>query len=160
MIPAVSSVGATSVQPVGPGNAARSSLSLNASSTGEPGASNVRLATSVAVTAPEQTAVAPRLRDQETTERTERSTPPTDAPTGPPPAFDESPLERQARVVFDPPDMIVAQQDEPEQSGQGFGPESEQPDPPPAPRDRAEIGFAEARSLSNRADNGTVNIAM
>jgi hypothetical protein len=70
---------------------------------GKAAASDIRPETASAVRAPDQLTVAPRLRDQETAERSERELTDKKAPTGPPPAFEESPLERQARVALDPP---------------------------------------------------------
>lgn len=75
------------------------------SSAGVTSPANSQPLTSDAVDPSRQAAVAPRLRDQETAERSGRQeTPTTDAPTGPPPAFEETPLQRASRVIFDPPE--------------------------------------------------------
>lgn len=134
-------------------------------SAGETAAANVRAESARAVQAPDQGAVAPRLREQETVERTRREQPAKDTPTGPPPAFEESPLERQARVALDPPadDSAPAPvsrgPDRPlpvEGSGSNDGDalataasEAEGDiDPPPTPTARAEAGFAETRTIA------------
>jgi len=75
------------------------------SSSGEVSAANLRTETARAVDAPGQSAVAPRLRDQETTERSNRLSAKNDRPTGPRPTFDESLLERRSRTAFDPPEI-------------------------------------------------------
>ena len=142
------------------------------SSAGESAASNVKAETAKAVAAPEQTAVAPRLRDQETAEQTNRAPIKGDAPAGPPPAFEESPLERQARVAFDPPDVSTEEQtaslpdteapteneaSAPVTQFDDAGPE--QADPPPTPTERAEASFAETRTLSEGREPSSVNVA-
>lgn len=125
-------------------------------SAGEVGA-RIRAETTLAIDAPEQTAVAPRLRDQETAERTARQRMARDAPTGPPPAFDESLLERQIRTAFEPPE-----QDPSPTAELATKPPADLPDPtskpvsdpagqatdfPEARTERAQAGFAESRAL-------------
>jgi len=63
--------------------------------------------TSSAIDPSRQATVAPRLREQETSERTERESPASDSPTGPPPSFEETPLQRASRVIFDPPEAYL-----------------------------------------------------
>lgn len=177
MIPAVSPAGAATGQPVPPNSTTRASEpqapEAARASVGEASASNVKLATASAVTAPDQAAVAPRLRDQETAERTERSAPGKDAPTGPPPSFKESPLERQARVAFDPPELPVepafdlnaevssadrdVTEDVPQES-EALD-EGAEIDPPPTPSERAEASFAETRTISEPREPATVDVA-
>lgn len=155
----------TSIRPQAP-EAARSSA-------GEPAAANVKAETTKAVAAPDQTAVAPRLRDQENLERTERPAQLVDAPTGPPPAFEESPLERQARVAFEPPeipsDAPEAKEPTPEassESDESSKPmalekleEAPQQEPPPTRTERAEASFAETKSLSETREPATLDLA-
>ena len=128
-------------------------------SSGESAAANIKAETTKAVQAPEQSSVAPRLRDQETAERTDRAAPAKDEPTGPPPAFEESPLERQARVALDPPEEPAPA---PEQAARAEAPEVaadeaapvkaetvEAPaDPPPTPSEKAEASFSETKDLA------------
>lgn len=141
-------------------------------SSGESAAANIRAETTKAVQAPEQTSVAPRLRDQETAERTERSEPVKDAHTGPPPSFEESPLERQARVAFDPPEPPSATDKPAEEPVRGETAENrdrpaeakadsaEPPaDPPPTRTERAEASFSETRELSRPKEPATVDVA-
>lgn len=126
------------------------------SSAGETTSTNGTLSAAKAVTAPEQSAAAPRLRDQETAEQSERDA---DAPAGPPPAFEESYLERQARVAFDPPDptdaVTTERVDEPDADAVDQAatdlPDTQAPtpEPPPTPTERAEVGFAETRTLAS-----------
>lgn len=140
------------------------------SSAGEASSSQVALLSPKAVTAPEQTAVAPRLRDQETAERTDRAQS-TDTPTGPPPTFEESPLERQARVALAPPELTFASVEEapevpvatdsapqPDQTELAVS-EAPPQDPPPTPSERAEASFAETRTMSKAKEPATVDIA-
>lgn len=125
-------------------------------SAGETGAV-IRAETTLAIDAPEQTAVAPRLRDQETAERTARQRLARDAPTGPPPAFDENLLERQVRTAFEPPKQVA-----PPTVGPATTSLDELPAPaskpapvpddttndfPEARTERAQAGFAESRAL-------------
>lgn len=177
MIPAVSPAGAATGQPVAnlSANKAVQAAAPEAAraSAGETAASNVKLATSSAVTAPDQSAVAPRLRDQETSERSERALPGKDAPTGPPPSFEESPLERQARVAFDPPEQpvepafdlrpdveVVEKQTSSNDEGTLEVVTAEAPaDPPPTPSERAEASFAETRTLSEPKEAAQVDVA-
>ena len=169
MLPAASNVGfaVKTAQPVALQSAERTSNppapETSRASAGEAAASNVQLETSRAVTAPEQSAVAPRLRDQENAERSERLHATTDEPTGPPPAFEESPLERQARVAFDPPKPTA----EPPNTGATDAPHPQEAvgieqaeasnDPPPTPAERAEASFAEIRTLATVKELATVD---
>ena len=130
-------------------------------SVGETAAGNLKAETALAVDAPEQTAVAPRLRDQETAEQSDRQSPDNDAPTGPPPAFEESPLERQARVALDPPESLVeglpvnvdddaSAPDTERRDAAAPDTKQETANPPPTPRERAEVSFAETRTISDQ----------
>lgn len=155
----------TSIRPQAP-EAARSSA-------GETAASNVKAETTKAVTAPDQTAVAPRLRDQENLERTERTVQLVDAPAGPPPAFEESPLERQARVAFEPPEVpsdaseakeapsdASSETDEtPKAAALEKIEEAPQQEPPPTRTERAEASFAETKTLSETREPATLDLA-
>ena len=77
------------------------------SSAGTKSPANAQPLTNAAVDPSRQTTVAPRLRDQETAERSAREVPASDAPTGPPPSFEETPLQRASRVIFDPPEAYL-----------------------------------------------------
>lgn len=84
--------------------------------------------TANAVEAARRAAEAQRLRDGETRETTER--PPSDSdPTGPPPTFDETPLQRQARTAFDLPEAVPAtvpgNEPDPEDAGKTSQPETD-----------------------------------
>ncbi len=138
-------------------------------SSGESAAANIKAETAQAVQAPEQSSVAPRLRDQETAEQSERAKPVKDEHTGPPPSFEESPLERQARVAFDPPDkpdeadVQPAKEDQvaekPDESEPVKAESSEPPaDPPPTRTEKAEASFSETRTLAETRDSGTVDV--
>ena len=135
-------------------------------SAGEAAASNVRTDTPNPIKAAEQTAVAPRLRDQETAENTDRA-PAKDAPTGPPPAFEESPLERQARVALDPPEADATPEENaatPEDTGpdrrEAVRADAEpERSPPPTPTERAEDGFAETQALADSKAPAKVDVA-
>lgn len=139
-------------------------------SVGETAAGNVKAETARAIDAPEQSAVAPRLRDQETAEQSQRQPPDKDTPTGPPPAFEESPLERQARVALDPPEA-KAERDAPPAEDATRMPETsrtagrEPADtagdiaPPPTPRERAEVSFAETRTLSEPREAASFDVS-
>lgn len=170
MFPAASPAGVVvkSAQPVTSQAALRNIMpqapETTRASAGETAAANVRAESAQAIEASDQTAVAPRLRDQETAERTCREQPARDTPTGPPPAFEESPLERQARVALDlpaddtPPPPVAR---EPEQARPADGtrsdvrtsepekePAEDRIDPPPSPTERAEASFAETRTMA------------
>lgn len=120
-------------------------------SIGESAAGNLRAETARAIDAPEQAAVLPRLRDQETSEQSARLPRDADKPTGPPPAFDESPLERQARVALEPedvrPDPGAPPEETPPQTRRREA--AELAPPPPGPRERAEVSFAETRAIAS-----------
>lgn len=164
MIPSVSSstLAPKSAAPPAPATTANKTAQpeMARSSVGEAAPRNIRAETTQAVDATEQTTLMPRLRDQETAERTNRTPPDTRAPAGPPPAFEESPLERQARVAFDPPEPEV---DRPAPKELADGPDlpeagerslsraepDELPDPPPTPSERAETSFAETRAIAD-----------
>ena len=139
-------------------------------SAGESAAANIKAETSVAIQAAEQSSVAPRLRDQETAERTERSVPAKDDPTGPPPTFEESPLERQARVAFDPPEPtqkadvpVEVETVDPALEGPGTE-EGDEPveaapqDPPPTRTEKAEASFTETRTIAVSKEPATVDV--
>lgn len=178
MLPAASNVGLAikTAQPAVLQSAERTSNppapETSRASAGEAAASNAPLETARAVTAPEQSAVAPRLREQENAERSERLKPSKDEPTGPPPAFEESPLERQARVAFDPPDPaeeqnrqstpVTAAGDKAAEPGIGDADDTVQAeaanDPPPTPSERAEASFAETRTLATPREPASVNL--
>ena len=134
---------------------------------GEGAAYNVRPETASVVRAPDQLTAAPRLRDQETAERSERELADKKAPTGPPPAFEESPLERQARVALDPPDVApeveveVSSVDELDEVPGGDAAESDtgQIDAPPTPRERAEVSFSETRAIAEPVETSSVDVS-
>lgn len=181
MIPAATSSGiaSTSAQ-LQAGQASQRAFASETAETsrasmGETGAAKVTPVTSNAVSAPEQTATAPRLRDQETAEQTDRSALPKDTPVGPPPTFDESLLERQARVALDPPDLPAGASSEapeypsgpqslPEPEGTDevvtiTRPPEDAPEPPPTPTERAEASFAETRTLAAPKDPATIDVS-
>ncbi len=95
-------------------------------------AANVRAETTQAVDPSRQASVAPRLRDQETLERTPRLGPSGDGPTGPPPAFQETPLQRAARTVFDPPEANFDVAAELEEELTSVEPDAEKPSDTPS----------------------------
>lgn len=172
MFPAASAV-TTAVKPVQPADqlsALRSSQQQAAetarSSAGEASAANLRTETAQAVKAAEQSAVAARLRDQEKAEQTDRGLPVEDSPTGPPPAFEESPLERQARLAFQPVGSPPAPAAFSAETTRNAPPDPAAPgrteagDPPPTPRDRAEASFAETRTLAAPEAPATVDIGL
>ena len=134
------------------------------SSGGEASAANLRSETARAVDAAGQSAVAPRLRDQETTERSNRLRARQDAPTGPPPAFEESLLERRWRTAFDPPDIrklatSSAQTDQaPANVEVAVLPVKGESDTAPVPSELAKAGFAETRAISDDALPATLNV--
>ena len=139
-------------------------------SSGESAAANIKAETPQALQAPEQSSVAPRLRDQETAERTDRSDPAIDRPTGPPPTFEETPLERQARVALDPPVETLDNgpttpvpqpvADDPVSNAEADPAplREDQPDPPPTPTEKAEASFSETRTLTDTKEPATVDI--
>lgn len=134
-------------------------------SAGEKAAGNLRAETARAVEAAEQVAVSPRLRDQENAERTDRSLQNTDVPTGPPPAFRESLLERQARTAFEPPDAEAPMpEQDPEKDSATVDdtaaalPRSDFEQTPPGQTERAETRFAETRALVIRRDSGQLDV--
>ena len=100
---------------------------------------------------------------------------------GPAPTFEESLLERQARVALDPPEISAAPA-EPDETAQDGAPnsdtqtESTQPDtgetaltvvteplpfedPPPTPAEQAEASFAETRTLASDPQPATIDVA-
>lgn len=177
MIPSVSTAGNATALPLTSNSATRSDQTqaeTTRASVGETAASKVRLATANAVTAPDQTAVAPRLRDQETAERTERAAPEKDAPTGPPPTFEESPLERQARVAFDPPEpkvepaydlapAVAAPETVPGieiENAPKIAQAEAPPDPPPTKSERAEASFAETKTMASPREPARVDVGL
>lgn len=135
-------------------------------SAGETAAANVRAETTLAIEAPEQVTVAPRLRDQETAERTDRGSIDKERPTGPPPAFKESLLERQARKALDSFEIAdissqAVPKDDPEVSLPGVArPGSEgEAKPKSDPRSMASAAFAETRSFSAGRETASVDVA-
>ena len=176
MLPAASSAGVVvkPSQPVTAQTATRTTQpqapETARASAGEAAAANVRTETPGAIQAAEQSAVSPRLRDQETAERTERKTPSNDAPTGPEPTFEESPLERQARVALDPAEVRAPPEEAPQQTPDiaDTPDDIERPipeaadapgDPPPTPSERAEVSFAETREISEHKEPVSVDLA-
>jgi len=139
-------------------------------SSGESAAANIKAETTQAVQAPEQSSVAPRLRDQETTERTDRTYEAVEKPTGPPPTFEETPLERQARVALDLPTEplndgratpVTSKSDDelaPTSDVEASSVPEDQPDPPPTPTEKAEASFSETRTLTDAKEPATVDI--
>ena len=121
-----------------------------------------------AIDAPNQAVVAQRLRDQETKQRADSVI---EEFAGPEPTFEESPLERQARVALDPSELALpaAETDEDATPVQTDDPVNEptEPvaqdpvviDPPPTPSERAEASFAETRSLADTIEPATVDVA-
>ena len=138
-------------------------------SAGEAAAANARTETVDAVKATEQSRVVARLRDDETAERTERTK--LERPAGPPPSFEESPLERQARVALEPQDPTVDEAAPAKAQAAPSAPpenveadiEDAQPvreiDPPPSPSDRAEASFAETIETNTPRDPPQVDVA-
>ena len=137
---------------------------------GEAAASNVRPETALAVRAPDQFTASPRLRDQETAERSERELTDKKTPTGPPPAFKESPLERQARVALDPPDVAPEPEDEVEASpidetdsaqsaDTAVSCDAGDIDQPPTPRERAEVSFSETKAIAEPVETASINVS-
>ncbi|MEQ9054855.1 MAG: hypothetical protein RLO38_09170 [Roseovarius confluentis] len=137
------------------------------SSTGEASAANLRSETTKAIDAPTQSAVTPRLRDQEMAEHSDRLLQGADDPTGPPPAFDESPLKRQARVALKPPAIEIAIDPENDLSGNVDNialagepdEDTEDPVPPPTPRERAEVSFSETRSIAQPPEPPSLDVS-
>jgi hypothetical protein len=165
MIPTVTSPGAA--PPPAPTQSAQQKTALPQadtarSSAGESTAANIRAETARAVDAPEQTAVAPRLREQESKERPESVF---DDLVGPEPTFEENVLERQARVALDPPEAATPEAEAPEPVEAPEQAEIEEVDPPvfedspPTPTERAEKSFAETRSLADSPEPATVDVA-
>ena len=140
------------------------------SNIGETAAGNLRADTARAIDAPKQTAAAPRIRDQETADRSNRRPGAREAPAGPPPAFKESPLERQARVALDPPEIVAETQQATLEPWPGTDPETSlaiaedpeahgQIDPPLTPRLRAEASFAEAQSIAEQRNDTSLDLS-
>lgn len=129
---------------------------------GEAGAAKLRPETARAVDPARQTAVAPRLRDQETAERTDRRSLPDTGPTGPAPAFAETFLQRAARLAFVPPDAPVeardAEQTEQPPEEPEFAVPAELPDRSQIARFEAAVGFATARSATESTAPGEVDV--
>lgn len=172
MIPSATT-SAVAPKPVAPGiqQAAQKTPQSHApeaarSSAGETAAGSLRAETARAVDASKQAVVAPRLRDQDTAERTERALTDRDAPTGPPPAFEESPLERQARVALEPPEILpeTEHREAPEADAVHFSQDETEVqkkdvEPPPTPREKAEVSFAETRSIAAPRSSGSIDIS-
>lgn len=136
------------------------------SSAGEVSAANLKTETARAIDAPGQSAVSPRLRDQETAERSNRLSAKYDAPTGPRPTFDESLLERRSRTAFDPPEIADQAKSTPPPgiSASNNGADETVKDveaPPRVPSKvtaQAEEGFAEALVLSEPGKPATLDV--
>ena len=137
---------------------------------GKVAASNIRPETASAVRAPDHLTVAPRHLDQDTAECSERELTDKKAPTGPPPALEERPLERQARVALDPPDVTPEPEAEVEVMSVGEfedapggdtadGGDPAQIDPPLTPRDRAEVSFSETRAIADPVKPASVDVS-
>lgn len=136
-------------------------------SVGENAAANVRAETTRAIDAPEQSSVAPRLREQETRERPETVF---DELVGPEPTFEESPLERQARVALDPPEIPAPKEADAQPVEQIEDQDAQLPalearevpvfeDPPPTPTEKAEASFAETLTFSKDSEPATIDVA-
>lgn len=176
MLSAVSPIG-TNVKPAQPATAQTATRTMQPqapetarASAGEAAAANVKTETPNAIQAAEQSAVAPRMRDQEKAEQTERQSPLKDEHTGPEPTFEESPLERQARTAFDPPELNQTPSEPSSEPVEGSDqaetdapPEltvAEAPiDPPPTPTEKAEASFTETVSMSEGKEPSTVDVA-
>ncbi|MGI9394430.1 MAG: hypothetical protein ACR2OY_07270 [Boseongicola sp.] len=134
------------------------------SSAGEVSAANLKSETARAIDAAGQSAVAPRLRDQETAERSNRLSAKNDKPTGPRPTFDESLLERRSRTAFDPPEIANKPKLEPVSGGSDAAYKAhasaikDPSDTPPARSEKAEAGFAETRAISGDAILATLDL--
>ncbi|NNE89968.1 MAG: hypothetical protein HKN27_18025 [Silicimonas sp.] len=132
------------------------------SSVGENAAANIRAETTRAIDAPDQSSVAPRLREQETKERPETVF---DDLVGPEPTFVENLLERQARVALDPPEIVSVPEEKTEATDDTEKQEiaaEETPvfeNPPPTPTERAEASFAETRTLAETSEPAIVDVA-
>lgn len=131
-------------------------------SAGESAASNVRVETRAAIDPTRQTANAPRLRDQEKSETTRNP----EGPVGPPPAFQETLLQRQARTVLSPQAVSptdtaseqVATVDAEEPSPAADEASELAKDEDAAKRAEAERGFAETRALDDDPADIQVNV--
>lgn len=171
MIPSLSSTGFTprATAAVPPQTGAKttqpSAPQTARASAGEVAAGDIRVETAFAVDAAEQAAITPRLRDQETAERSQRLMQETDTPTGPPPAFRESPLERQARTAFELPEPAepsapdAQSRDVPSEM---ISPREAHPSPDEAQAkssERAEASFSETRALGKSRESVTFNVA-
>ena len=132
MLPPVSAPGPAPSPPKGtPSTASTLAVSASFGSTRiGAGPSGIRPETTRMVEAARQAPLAQRLRDNDTRKGL---IPTDDLPAGPPPAFRETPLERQLRTALEPPDMVAEAE-----NGRA-----------PAGLTRAEIGFAEARALTS-----------
>jgi len=129
---------------------------------GEAAASATRLETTQAVDAAVQCHAAARLRDGEKSETSRHED---DGKwTGPPPTFEETYLERQARTAFDTPSP--QQNPAPEVNEPARKADGDSPAPAdtttglqkPHDTSRAKAGFAEARHLSEPPDVHEVDV--
>ena len=136
-----------------------SGQSIAQGSSGETSSANIRMDTLQPVTAAEQSSAIAHLRDQETAEHLRNGIVAKDAPTGPPPAFDETPLERQIRIAFQPPEVADAKTIADKGTSQDF---DDQPDDtltvPPSPAERAETAVAETRAISEPTQSGALDV--
>jgi len=169
------------INPFGPGGASVNSQPQSASPPTDPGkesqgaargesaASGARPETMVRVDPMRQSDRSRKIPSQD---RKELSNP--DAPTGPPPTFEETPLERQARLAFLPPDPKPAR--DASSTVALAAEDAEQPhqtDQQTQLRDKAGAGwmagvsrhqdaenaFAEARQASRSAEQTEVDLA-
>ncbi|MEL7345437.1 MAG: hypothetical protein AAFN59_11370, partial [Pseudomonadota bacterium] len=101
------------------------------------------------IAAPDQPGNTARLRDGETAETTDRDLPAEDSPTGPPPAFRETPLERAGRVMLSPENPSDAEMPKETQSlpDDAKAPPSEPTTVPPTPTQQAQTEFARAQVI-------------
>lgn len=112
------------------------------------------------VAPPSEAAKSARLRDNETSETTERENPrdlpALDSPTGPPPAFRETPLERAGRLILNPdvPDRT------PETTTEDVEKAAIAPDVPPTPTQRAETDFSLQQSLNSGPTKPSVEVTI
>ena len=168
MIPTVSAPGAAppSTSPQAAQKTAQPQPEAPRSSAGEVANTALRAETARAIDAPAQSSIAARLSEQETKERPDSVF---DDLVGPAPTFEESLLERQARVALDPPE-IKAPPPETVESKEADGdvaeiaePSAAEPpvfeDPPPTPTEKAEASFAETRTLSDEPKFATIDVA-
>lgn len=112
------------------------------------------------VAPPAEAAKTARLRDKETSETTDRDSqrdlPSLNSPTGPPPAFKETPLERAGRLVFD---TSLAERDQAADAS-ASGPRDPVRELTPTPTQRAETDFSFQQSLNLGPPKPTVELTI